>query len=168
MSAIDGIFVSLDTFNQSWAGTDDHVYLGVVGTVGGREFAVAVSGFDDFEPGHPVTYSIGPGARVFGGHESDTASDALDDMIICLPNVTHVYLRKQGDRSHDADDLWRLDSALVFLIAAGKPTRVFTTTGPTSLGNEVGHTVWLAETAHSGSYRDARMVIEGVAACQDD
>ena len=166
MSKINGIFVSLTTAGVWWAGTDDHLYLGVVGTVGGREFALGVDGFDDFEAGTVVTYSIGPGAAVFGGKIPATAPAALAEMTICLPNVTHVYLRKQGDRTHAGDDAWRLSYVYVYLIAAPEPTRVFESTGPATLGNEYGLQLWLAETAHSGNWLDARIPAEGVANCQ--
>lgn len=165
MSAINGIFVSLDTADPWWAGTDDHLYLGVVGTVGGREFALDNRSVDDFEPG-VMTYRIGPGAHVFGGIIPDHAGGQLANMTICLPNVTHVYLRKQGDRSSSGDDMWKLDHAFVYLIAPGEPTRVFQSTGVARLGNEYGHTVWLGEVAHSGAFRDARIPIDGVAECE--
>jgi hypothetical protein len=161
MSDIEGIFVSLQTGAQ-WFGTDDHIYLGVVGTVGGREFALAVDDFDDFEPGDRATYSIGPAAEIFGGREPDTAAEQLDSMTICLPNVTHVYLRKQGDRSHAGDDAWELQSCFVYLL--GGSTRAFTSTGSAILGNEYGHKVWLAEGIDG--YVDARIPVEGEAECE--
>ena len=166
MSNLDGIFVSLTTAGQWWAGTDDHLYIGVVGTVGGREFALNVEGFNDFEKGTVVTYSIGPGAALFGGRIPETAPGALAEMIICQPNVTHVYLRKQGDRTFKEDDAWRLSSVFVYLIASGSPTRVFVSTGPATLGNEFGLQIWLAETGHSGSYLNARIPIDGMAECE--
>jgi hypothetical protein len=165
MSAINGIFVSIQTSNVPWAGTNDHMYLGVVGTVGGREFALNVEGFNDFEEGTIVTYSIGPGAAVFNGKIPATAAAALDEMLICQPNVTHVYLRKQGDRTFKGDDAWRLSNAVVYLIANGDPTRVFQSTGPATLGNEYGLQLWLGEIAHSGIYRNARIPIDGDADC---
>ena len=165
MSQVTGIFVSLTTANQWWAGTNDHLYLGVAGTVGGREFALAVDGFDDFEEGTVVPYSIGPGAAVFGGKNPDTADRALEDMVICQPNITHVYLRKQGDRTHSGDDAWRLQYVYVYVISSGS-TRVFESTGPATLGNEHGLKLWLAEVSHSGQYRDARIPIEGAAECR--
>lgn len=166
MSDITGVFVSLRTGGAWWAGTNDHLYLGVVGTVGGREFALGVDGFDDFEEGTTVPYSIGPAADFFGGKKPANAAASLADMTICQPNVTHVYVRKQGDRSHSGDDAWRLDHVFVYLIATGEPTRVFQSTGPATLGNEYGNQLWLAEVAHSGAYRDARIPIDGTTACR--
>lgn len=167
MSEITGIFVSLTTGGQWWAGTNDHLYLGVVGTVGGREFALDVANFDDFEEGTVVPYSIGPDAAVFGGKIPATAPAALNDMLICLPNVTHVYLRKQGDRTHEGDDAWRLNYVYVYLISSDI-TRVFKSTGPATLGNEYGLQLWLGEVAHSGTYRDARIPIEGITECSSN
>jgi hypothetical protein len=165
MSDLNGIFVSLTTSGVWWAGTNDHLYLGVAGTVGGREFALGVDGFDDFEEGTIVTYSIGPGAAIFGGLSPATADGALADMTICQPNVTHVYLRKQGDRTHAGDDAWRLNNVFVYLIAPPSPTRVFVSTGRATLGNEYGLKVWLAETGHNGQYLDARIPADGIAEC---
>ena len=167
MSKLSGIFVSLTTASQWWAGSNDHLYLGVVGTVGGREFALNVDGFDDFEEGSVVTYSIGPDAVVFGGKTPETAPDSLAEMTICQPNITHLYIRKQGDRTYEGDDAWRLSYVFVYLIASGNPTRVFVSTGPATLSNESGLQVWLAETGHSGSYLNARIPADGVADCED-
>lgn len=168
MSELDGIFVSLETGTQWWSGTDDHLYLGIGGTVGGREFALNVDDFDDFEAGSTVTYSIGSEARRFGGREPETASDELESTMICQPNVTHVYLRKQGDRTYEGDDAWELSNVFVYLLAAPAPTRVFVSTGPAVLGNEYGLKVWLGETGHGGAYRDARIPADGVAECETD
>lgn len=166
MSEVTGIFVSLTTDDAPpWAGTDNHVYVGVVGTVGGREFALGVPAFDDFEPGSTVGYSIGPGAAVFAGKKPQHGDAAFDEMMICQHNVTHVYLRKQGSLSHDGDDLWRLESAFVYLTGTDV-TRVFQTTGRATFGNEWGNQIWLGEVAHSGQFRNARIPIEGVADCR--
>lgn len=89
-------------------------------------------------------------------------------MKICQPNVTHVYLRKQGDRTHSGDDLWELASGFVMLMADGEPTRVLKSTGSAGLGNEYDNQIWLGEMAHSGAFRNARTPIDGVAACTDD
>lgn len=164
MSEVNGIFVSWTTGASWWSGTDDHIYVDVAGTVGGREFTLDV---DDFEEGTVVTYSIGPAAERFGGRKPATAGDEFDRMTICQPNVTHVSLRKQGDRTHDEDDAWELLSAYVYLMGPDE-TRVFTTTGTATLGNEYGLRVYLAEAAGSDTYHDARIPIDGVAECERD
>jgi hypothetical protein len=168
MSELNGIFVSLTTGAAWWSGTNDHLYIGIGGTVGGREFALAVDDFDDFEEGTVVTYSIGPGADFFGGRKPESASEALDSMTICQPNITHVYLRKQGDRTHEGDDAWQLASVFIYLIAPPAPTRVFTSTGSATLGNEYGLQLWLAEIGHGGNYLNAHIPVDGVADCEGD
>lgn len=166
MSAITGIFVSLTTAGDpAWAGTDNHVYLGVVGTVGGREFALGVPRFDDYERGTSVGYSIGDGAEIFAGRKPLHGDAAFEEMMICQPNVTHVYLRKQGNLSHSDDDAWRLERAVVYILGP-TVTRVFSTTGPATLGNEYGLQLWMGEVAHSGSFRNAQIPIDGIADCQ--
>lgn len=167
MSEITGIFVSLTTGTGQWSGTDDHIYVGICGTVGGREFALNVEDFDDFEERTTVGYSIGSGADPFGGREPETAERQFEKMTICLPNVTHVYLRKQGDRTHSGDDYWDLESCHAFL-TSDDMTRTYASTGSARIGNEYGHKIWLAETAHYGSYRDARIPIDGTAECERD
>lgn len=164
MSKLTGIFVSLTTAAGPGSETDQHVYLGVVGTVGGREFALAVDDIDDFARGSLLTYSIGPAADMFGGHKPATADALLGKMTICLPNVTHVYLRKQGDATPEGDDAWRLASAFVYLISPTL-TRVFVSSGPALLANEAGLQVWLAESSHGGQYLDTRLSTLGAAEC---
>lgn len=165
MSDVSGIFVSLTTGSGKYEGTDDHVYLGVCGTVGGREFALDVDDFDDWEEGSVVTYSFGQYANFYGGKEPATAADQLDRMTICMPNVTHVYLRKQGDRTSQGDDFWELASCRVHL-HTGSSTRIFESTGRARLGNEYGHKVWLAESGDE--YVDMRMVDEGDTDCDSE
>jgi Lamin Tail Domain len=121
MSKITGIFVSLTTAGPGWAGTDDELYLGSSEPLEAREFNLNVGGFNDFEAGTTVPYSIGPDAAFFGGKKATTADADLADTLICQPNVTHVYLRKLGGASAKADDAWRLQAAYVYLIASGQP-----------------------------------------------
>lgn len=149
MPDITGIFVSLTVGGGTHDGTDDHVYLGVAGTGGGREFALATARINDFEAGSTVTYSFGPDAQQFGGEEPDTATAELGRISISQAGVTHVYLRKQGSIGHDDDDALDVDSAFVYLVADGsRVTRVFISTGGARLGNESGHVVHLRETGH--------------------
>ncbi len=96
----------------------------MVGTVGGREFALNVSDFNDFEESTTVTYSIGPGAALFGGKAPATGPAALADAMICQANVTHAYLRKHAGANSSADDAWRLNSAFVYLNQLRPDTRV--------------------------------------------
>ena len=59
MPDIEGIVVELETGSQSWAGTNDQLFVGIVGTGGGREFNLNVSNFNDFEANSKVNYQIG-------------------------------------------------------------------------------------------------------------
>ena len=93
-------------------GTDDHIYIGLVGRGGGREFALATEE-EDFEvqpPGKPEVFLLGsfwdnPAASVpqakntlrsAPGGDNDPARFEVD-----LDLVDYVYLRKQGERSFD-------------------------------------------------------------------
>ncbi|WP_128223454.1 hypothetical protein [Halobacteriaceae bacterium SHR40] len=126
-----------------YTGTDDHVYLGVYGPEGGREFALDVAGFDDWEPDSSVDYRFGSGGGA--GRDPRTAEDQLYNISISTPDITHVYLRKQGDRTRSGDDYWELSDATVYLFPRGSGGRVFTLPGTARLGNEYGHKVWLEE-----------------------
>ena len=74
MSKVLGIFVELKTENKKHAGTDDHIYIGVVGPGGGREFPLNVSGFNDFEEGTNVKYWLG---EVWEGELLENARDPI-------------------------------------------------------------------------------------------
>lgn len=133
-------------------GTNDHVYLGISGTGGGREFSLDVDGFDDWEPGSKVAYGFGPGppfsppSAYRPKKESTNAADQLSNIDTDITNVTHVYLRKQGDRTPKGDDYWELEECQVFFTSGPAPdgeSRVYSLTGPVRLGNEYGHKVWL-------------------------
>ena len=49
MPHIRGMKVELHTHYNPFSGTDDHIYIGVYGTDGGREFPLDAPG-DDFDP----------------------------------------------------------------------------------------------------------------------
>ena len=59
MSDLTGIAVTLTTAADEDAGTDDHVYLGIIGLGGGREFPLDDPDQDDFELEPPVRYKLG-------------------------------------------------------------------------------------------------------------
>ncbi|MBN8246698.1 MAG: hypothetical protein J0L84_04560 [Verrucomicrobia bacterium] len=148
MADIEGIVVELTTGSQSWAGTNDQLFLGVVGTRGGREFNLDVSGFNDFEPNTKVNYVIGkefalalsgPEKKPITAPASLTQGSKMDQ-----PSITHVYLRKQGQMSQNADDAWRLQEARVWLMNASDPTRIWESRGPLTLSIEDGLQIWLS------------------------
>ena len=150
MGDIEGIVVELETGSQSWAGTDDQLFVGVAGTQGGREFNLNVSGFNDFEPGTKVNYQIGKEfALALSGPEKrpiTAPASLLSGSKIDQLSVTHVYLRKQGDMRQDVDDAWRLQFARVWLMNSTDPTRIWESRGPLTLSIEDGLHVWLGLT----------------------
>jgi hypothetical protein len=143
MSKLNGVTVYLRTGTGRYAGTDDHVYLGVYGPGAGREFALDVDDFDDWEPDSSVDYTFGQSIGV--GMDPKTADDQLSNISISLPDITHAYLRKQGDRTQSGDDYWELSDAEVWLAHSSRDYRAFTLPGTARLGNEYGHKVWLRE-----------------------
>ena len=105
MALIEGIFVRLQTQNVRWAGTDDHIYVGIVGTGGGGEFPLDVHGFDDFERGGDVKYWFGDvwdGLLLRGAKNPHLSHDGTSEgwndpgrRRIDLDKVDFVYLRKE-------------------------------------------------------------------------
>ncbi len=108
--------------HMGYFGTDDHMYLGVVGTGGGREFALAAASFDDFASAAATRYVFGevgdqetePGLEVVkprsssGGGANDPRAYRVN-----LEAVTQVYIRKAGTRKGSGDD-----AAQVYLVHA--------------------------------------------------
>lgn len=159
---LKGIAVFLGTADRSDAGTDDHLYVGIVGRGGGREFALATQK-EDFEPqpgGQGELFLLGsiwdgtvfslPNAKTSDhaepGGDNDPARFPLD-----LDLVDYVYLRKQGDNSHDDDDAYALHAVRVILFGPVSPFRrdfgLIVRPEPSLwLGNEFGHVVYLPET----------------------
>jgi hypothetical protein len=159
MSDLTGIAVTLTTAADEDAGTDDHVYLGVVGLGGGREFPLDDPDQDDFELEPPVKYKLGAIWETFfasrfprqskPGQVNDPAFMPLE-----LEQVYAVYLRKQGDNSTEDDDAYRLSDVKVVLYGPAAPLkRTFIlrrrSEGPW-LANENGHVVYLAELGGGG------------------
>jgi hypothetical protein len=152
MSHIRGIVIRLRTKNQSGAGTDDHIYIGVVGSGGGREFPLDVRGFDDFEKGSDVKYWFGnvwEGGILTGakkpyrsepGGRNDPAWFRIE-----LDEVDYVYVKKQGDNTTEGDDAWKMDFIEVALYGASPQKRTFTTGNDLWFGNEYGRKAWLPE-----------------------
>ena len=154
MSHLRGMKVRLITHSDANSGTDDHIYIGVVGSRGGREFPLATANFNDFETGSDVTYVLGtifdaepPGAKhpekSTRGGDNDPQGFRID-----LGDVDYVYIRKQGDRSGGDDDAYQLDFVRVELYAreVDNPSkRTFRASNNLWFGNEFGHQAWLTE-----------------------
>lgn len=150
--------------------TQDRLYLGLAGNDGGREFPLSVADQELF--------TAGKGVRLLLGREEDLVSPQPFDFHpdksenpnqrnsprfyrVEQADVTHVYLRKEGDLTHAGDDAWKLEDVEVQLhdpFAAGSVRR-FVNQDPVDvppedgedeiwLGNEYGHQVWLRELPH--------------------
>jgi hypothetical protein len=159
MSDLTGIAVTLTTAADEDAGTDDHIYLGVVGLGGGREFPLDDPDQDDFELEPPVRYKLGTIWETFFANRFPRQSKPgqVNDpafMPLELEQVYAVYLRKQGDNSTEDDDAYRLRDVKVVLYGPASPLkRTFILRlrgeGPW-LANENGHVVYLAELGGGG------------------
>jgi hypothetical protein len=157
MTLLKGILLKVDTDHRSWAGTDDRMYIGVVGTAGGREFAVDVRRFDDFEPNTDVLYIFG---TVWDGNAASGAKKPVGylnsyndpDLIdIGLEEVTQVYIRKTGTRRSDRDDAYLMDSVSVGLYGGSSERRSFVCMQEIRMSNESGLQVWLHEARSQAS-----------------
>ena len=155
MSELTGIKVTLTTAATENAGTDDHVYIGVIGTGGAREFPLDDPDWDDFEIEEPIRYKLGaPWERVptFFRSPRQSLPGQVNDpafMPLELELVYAVYLRKQGDNSTEDDDAYRVNDVEVVLYGPASPSkRTFRLRrrgdGPW-LANENGHVIYLAE-----------------------
>ena len=152
MTKLQGMIVRLQTKNQSGAGTDDHIYIGVVGKGGGREFPLAVKNFNDFERGADVVYWLGTvwdGTAVVGARKSHKSTPGGRNnpgwFDIEIDDVEYVYIRKQGERSTSGDDAYKFDSVRVTLYGTSPQQREFFTGEDLWLANEYGLQAWIPE-----------------------
>jgi hypothetical protein len=159
---VTGIYLSVTTGSQAWAGTDDALYLGLAGTVGGREFYLDTNGLS---ANSTKTFKWGDAT-----FNADVEKASVGGTVICRPNLTHVYLRKHGPGSRRSDNAWSMESAFVFIVSdESGTTDVFVTTGPEQLSYETGLTVYLAQTAHLGEYMNRQIpVLDTAASCGRD
>lgn len=158
---VTGIYLSLTTGAEAWTGTDDALYLGLVGTVGGREF------FVDGRISADTTRTFKWGSASF---PADVDRGSVGGTVICRPNLTHVYLRKHALGSRTTDNALKLASGFVYIMAEGAATTdVFVMTGPEQLSYETGQIVYLAQTAHLGEYMNRQIpVLDRAAECGRD
>ena len=154
MAHIRGIVVNLTTGTGGYAGTDDHIYVGIFGKDGGREFPLDVEGFDDFEAGTSVTYWLGTvweGTALSGARKPyESESLGWNDPYrhhFDLDDVDYVYLRKGGATSGRSDDYYGLDQVEVILYGASPNKRTFSYPWGNNirLGNEYGRQVFIPE-----------------------
>jgi hypothetical protein len=159
MTDLTGIAVRLTTAADENAGTDDHLYLGVIGFRGGREFPLDDPDHDDFELEPPVNYKLGATWETVSsprfprqskpGEVNDPAFLPLD-----MDAVLGVYLRKQGDNTTDGDDAYRLNDVTVVLYGPEPPVKrtyiLRRISGGPWLSNENGHVVYLTPVPEDG------------------
>ena len=159
---VTGIYLSVTTGSQTWAGTDDALYFGLAGTVDGREFYLDTKGLSA-----NTTKTFKWGKASFN---ADVEKASVGGTVICRPNLTHVYLRKYGLGSRRADNAWQMASAFAFIVSdESGTTDVFVTTGPEHISYETGLIVYLAQTAHLGEYLNRQIpVLDTPASCGRD
>lgn len=154
MVNVIGIVVSLQTESRNWAGTNDHLWIGVFGKGGGREFALDVHNFDDFEEGTTVKYWFGEvweGTQLAGAKKpwhsqvGERWNNPQAWQTINLEKVDYVYLKKGGTRIDDHDDAYLLENITVILYGPEGHKRTFRQTKDIRLSNESGLKVWLVE-----------------------
>ena len=135
------------------AGTDDHIYVGVVRSWGGREFPLNVDGFNDFEASSNVKHALGriwnesllagarnPKVSIDNGF-SDPRSAKIE-----VSTVSHVYIRKAGSRRPAGDDKWELTSVMVSLFGTESEVRTYEIAHRLWFGNEFWQRKWIPST----------------------
>lgn len=151
MSYLRGMIVQLNTGLGKHSGTDDPLYIGVMGTGGGREFPLDVKWFDDFERRSRVKYLLGEvwdeeaaaGARQPQKSRSDWNDPTL--FYIEFEKIDRVYLRKHAGRRRTDDDAYEMDEISVTLYGESPKRRAFHSGTVIWLGLEYGMQVWIPE-----------------------
>ncbi|UCE73028.1 MAG: hypothetical protein JSV56_08285 [Methanomassiliicoccales archaeon] len=150
MTALKGMLVRLKTKAEPSAGTDDHIYIGVMGSGGGGEFPLDVPGFDDFKEGSDIKYWFGDiweGVALKNAKNPFQAHKWNDPKYrnIEMDKIEYVYLRKHSHRGGSDDDAWKMESVEVTLYGPKPIKRIFHKVGDVWLANEFGLQVWLKE-----------------------
>jgi hypothetical protein len=153
MSNIQNIIVTLRTVATSGAGSNDPLYLGVVGSGGGSEFPLFADGFDDYREGSNVIYLIGGsylgedlhrrGLPIITPAHYGSNNPVIRE--IELHSVDYVYLRKFGYKDPDDDDAWKMGSVTVELYDGPLSRRTFQKASEIWLSSETGLQVWIPE-----------------------
>ena len=155
---IVGILVWMRICDDDDSGTDDHIYIGVWGRAGGREFALSDSkNYRRFKTGDEQMFLLGEKAfsieapfilpyQSRPGEQNDPAYLPLE-----LSTVEYVYVRKQSRGTGKGDDAWKVRLLQISLYDAvpveENHYRQFLLDIPDGLwiANEHGHQVWLTE-----------------------
>jgi hypothetical protein len=149
---ITGIYLYVKTAATPASRTDDDVYLGLVGTIGGREFLLDRR---NLPTDSEVRFMWG---EVMSLH-ADRVKPSVGTTVICQPNLTHVYLRKHGFPTSAADDAWNMEDAFVFLQTDDGQIFVYVATGPEQLSRENGLVVYLAQSGHYGDLANRQLTL---------
>jgi hypothetical protein len=152
MSHLRGMVVRLRTENQKGAGTDDMIYIGVVGKGGGREFPLATKYYNDFERDTDVLYCLGivwdrtaaKGAKKPEGSEPGGINNP-SWYNVNLNEVDYVYIRKEAKETNSKDDAYKFDKVEVKLYGTRPQSRVFFTAEVLWLGREYGQIGYIPE-----------------------
>ncbi|MDJ0823473.1 MAG: hypothetical protein QNJ09_16890 [Paracoccaceae bacterium] len=167
MPNIKNIIVTLKTGNALKAGTDDHLYVGVVGRGSGGEFNLSTPmPGDDYnrnelrihylgpEPADPrdpnamPTDAVRPDKSVYDPTFGETSGiNDPERRAIDIEDVEYVYIRKVGPRKSGYDDPWQLEAIQVVLMTVstehdptGRPWTQYYALGPAPVGAPaIGH-----------------------------
>lgn len=150
MTHLRGMIVRLVTGNDVFAGTDDMIYIGVVGKDGGREFPLDVSNFNDFEKGTDIKYHLGTvwdGAALNGTKKpADSEPGQKNDPMwhrVELDAVDYVYIRK-AENTNDHPQ-YQMDLVEITLYGGNNVSRTFIETNDIYLGKNVGLICYIPE-----------------------
>ena len=126
MSNLVGILVKLDISGAAGSGTDDPIYLGVMGSRGGREFPLKRSGKNEWEAGSKTRYVIGtvptddiPQDAAVATRTESGKRNSPDRSDIDAEVIETVYLRKREGVSSITDDAVSILRAEAIIYDAG-------------------------------------------------
>lgn len=150
MTHLRGMIVRLVTGNDQYAGTDDMIYIGVVGKDGGREFPLDVSKFNDFEKGTDIKYHLGTvwdGAALNGTKKPiESQPNQKNDPKwhrVVLDAIDYVYIRKAENKNEHPQ--YQMDLVEVTLYGAPNESRTFVEANDIYLGKNVGLICYIPE-----------------------
>lgn len=160
---ITGISVKIKVGPASWSPSKDPLYLGIYGKDGGREFALEVDNYEEFDaPDKVVKLRIGNGCCPDDSElqvwHSDPYGGSNTPLIypLDLEDIEYVYLRKlQRMREHQTgnpddavlyDDLLELAEVDVLICDSNGSIRRFQKNHKIFFGDESGVQHWLEET----------------------
>jgi hypothetical protein len=150
MTHLRGMVVRLVTGNDKFAGTDNMIYIGVVGKDGGREFPLDVGDFDDFEKGTDIKYHLGTvwdGNALNGTKKPKQSTPGLANdpkwHRVDLNEIDYVYIRKEENHGDHAQ--YQMDLVEVTLYGVNPISRTFAEYDEIYLGKNVGLICYLPE-----------------------